>query len=552
MIRLSASFLLMTFLAQFAWAQSDSTIDSLKAALKHTESDPTKINITTELSEELYKTNPQQALVYAHELELLALKINSDSLLNYAYINQATAFLHMGNYSQSLQLYLKAIQRAQKSGDSFALFSAYEKLGILYHYQNNDRKALQYFFSALSQFSKKKVTNKRLIERRGYLLKNIGIAYTGIKNYQKSAYYFDQALTLAREQNNYELMANVISNQGTLLSDQGRKDLALKQYFSALAIRKAHNNKWGLATSYLDIGQFYFNQKDYVNAEVYLKEAVTLGKQVEFWPSVNTSSSYLYRLYKQNGDYKNALQTFELNKEVTDTLYSRERIKKMQQLEMQYEFDRKQTELKTQQRKKELHYWLGTVTLILLLTGVFLLYLLQRNKIKKMKLMRRHLQLETMHLESDLEAKDKELVLNMKNLADQKEMINDVSNKLLAIKKDLNNTSQKTVQKIVHELQANLQPELLDEFEIRFQGIHEDFYKKLNEKFDDLTPNERKLCALLKLNMTSKEIATITHQSAKSIDVARTRLRKKLNLTGTDLNLTDFLIQLDNHKQNLL
>jgi DNA-binding CsgD family transcriptional regulator len=68
----------------------------------------------------------------------------------------------------------------------------------------------------------------------------------------------------------------------------------------------------------------------------------------------------------------------------------------------------------------------------------------------------------------------------------------------------------------------------------------------LNEKFPDLSPSERRLCAFLKLDMTTKEISAITHQNAKSIDVARTRLRKKLNLTGTDHNLITFLAHLEN------
>jgi hypothetical protein len=86
---------------------------------------------------------------------------------------------------------------------------------------------------------------------------------------------------------------------------------------------------------------------------------------------------------------------------------------------------------------------------------------------------------------------------------------------------------------------------LWKEFECRFQQVHEQFYKTLTERFPDLTPSERRLCAFLKLNMTTKEISAMTRQNAKSIDVARTRLRKKLNLTGTDQNLITFLVTLD-------
>lgn len=83
-----------------------------------------------------------------------------------------------------------------------------------------------------------------------------------------------------------------------------------------------------------------------------------------------------------------------------------------------------------------------------------------------------------------------------------------------------------------------------DEFELRFQGVHNEFYQKLQSINPELSTNERRLCAFLKLNMTTKEIASITHQSPRSIEVARTRLRKKLNLTNSDISLTDFFLSI--------
>jgi DNA-binding CsgD family transcriptional regulator len=137
--------------------------------------------------------------------------------------------------------------------------------------------------------------------------------------------------------------------------------------------------------------------------------------------------------------------------------------------------------------------------------------------------------------------KDKELATNIMNLINKNELINNISEKLLEVKTAISPDSQQAVQKVVLDLQSSVQPELWQEFDYRFKQVHERFYNVLTEKFPDLTPNERRLCAFLKLNMTTKEISAITHQNAKSIDVARTRLRKKLNLTGTDQNLVLFL-----------
>jgi DNA-binding CsgD family transcriptional regulator len=213
---------------------------------------------------------------------------------------------------------------------------------------------------------------------------------------------------------------------------------------------------------------------------------------------------------------------------------------------MQFEFDRQQNLLEAKQKEKELYAWMVGGGLTLMLIIVSLLFFLQRNKTKRSELEQAHLQLERSNLKNDIAIKDKELAANIMYLLNKNELINSISEKLLEIKSQLSTENQPAIQRVVLDLQSNLQPELWQEFDFRFQQVHEQFYKILNERFPDLTPSDRRLCAFLKLNMTTKEISAITHQNAKSIDVARTRLRKKLDLTGTDHNLVIFLSRLDN------
>jgi len=92
-------------------------------------------------------------------------------------------------------------------------------------------------------------------------------------------------------------------------------------------------------------------------------------------------------------------------------------------------------------------------------------------------------------------------------------------------------------------MQSNVDNTVWGEFEVRFQQVHQDFYEKLREKYPDLTPNEIKICAFLKLNMTTKDISAITFQTVKSIQVARNRLRKKMGISR-DENLVSTIQQL--------
>lgn len=526
-------------------AQSDSTVDHLKKQLYHSQSTQERLKLKLQLSEELYKPNPSLALQYANESERLAIEINSDSLLNKAYINQATAYIRMGNYPHALQLLYKAIQAAKKSGDSHTLFSAYEMTGILFYYQNDKKHTLQYFFKALEQISRKKPENNKQIERQAYLLNNIGILYDEKRLYNPSEHYFKEALILAKTLNNYELIANVLNNQGTLYAHQGKAAIALAQYYEAMEIRTKNNNQWGLMQSYISIGKYYFELNNYKTSEVYFKEANEIAKQIASLHYQGIASAYLFQLYKQKGDYKNALKAIELNKKVNDTLYSEKRSREIGQLETTFAFNRKQDELDIKQREKNLYLLLMVVSLGLFLIIAALLFYLQRNRARSAKLEQANLLSEKKNLEQDMESKDKELTTQVLHLIKKNELIHTISEKLLEIKQNVSTTSQTAVQKVITDLNSNLQPELLDEFKLRFQHIHEDFYTVLKEKFPNLSPSELRLCAFLKLNLSTKEISEITNISPKSIEMARTRLRKKLNLTGTDQNLVVFLSQLD-------
>lgn len=79
-------------------------------------------------------------------------------------------------------------------------------------------------------------------------------------------------------------------------------------------------------------------------------------------------------------------------------------------------------------------------------------------------------------------------------------------------------------------------------FQNNFDLVHENFFRSLKEKYPSLTPTDLKLCSLLRLNYSSKEIADLLNISIRGVEAARYRLRKKLNLSETD-NLVDFMIK---------
>jgi len=138
--------------------------------------------------------------------------------------------------------------------------------------------------------------------------------------------------------------------------------------------------------------------------------------------------------------------------------------------------------------------------------------------------------------------KKRELASNALRLVQMKETNNHLIEELNKIREFSNDKGQNMIRSLINRFNFDTSENLWNEFEMHFSNVNESFYQRLQSRFPDLTPNEKKLCAFLRLNLSSKDIASITSQNPQSIDVARYRLRKKLNLTG-DENLVDFLMR---------
>ncbi len=102
---------------------------------------------------------------------------------------------------------------------------------------------------------------------------------------------------------------------------------------------------------------------------------------------------------------------------------------------------------------------------------------------------------------------------------------------------------ERKLQDLSHEISLKIKGESWNHFEAYFKNVHPRFFEKLTEQFPDLTPAELKLAVFLRLNLSTKEIASLTFLSNDSIKTARTRLRKRLKLLPED-NLVTFLLSI--------
>ncbi len=150
-------------------------------------------------------------------------------------------------------------------------------------------------------------------------------------------------------------------------------------------------------------------------------------------------------------------------------------------------------------------------------------------------------------LENELERANYELETNQKNMAAaalklvqnaERDARNIEALEDIAI---LSSNEAKTfINLMISQYKSPLYDSNWEEFETLFMKVHHSFHDKMNRQYPNLTLNERRLCAFLKLNMNNKDIAKITFQSEEALKKARLRLRKKLGI-NRDTNLSGFI-----------
>jgi DNA-binding CsgD family transcriptional regulator len=201
-------------------------------------------------------------------------------------------------------------------------------------------------------------------------------------------------------------------------------------------------------------------------------------------------------------------------------------------------------------------YWSYSLYFLMVLSLIYGIFKIQQRKHEKAEINLRYIhQLELEHseneivtlknekLEADINFKNKELATTTMHLVQRGKLMSKIKDGLMLIK-DAENANKETeltkVLKLINEAEKNDSD--WDHFAIHFDQVHSDFLAKLKSKFPELSQNDLKMCAYLKMNLSSKEIAQLLSVTIRAVEVSRYRLRKKLNLPG-DISLFDYILQ---------
>lgn len=532
-------------------AQND--IDSLKSNYLKAESLKVKAVAAIALSYGYLRANTDSSFFYGKRALEFAFEVENDSLIAKSYQTIGNAAIYQGNYDVALENYLSGISQIGSEKYPSILQGLNNNIGIIFDRKIQYAKAREYYLKAEGYLEKLNglIENNDLLLRRSKLFSNIGATYESEKDPNKAMEYYVKAQGIANTIDSLStesITKRTAKQQAIIYSNIGSLNLNTKKfafseinYLEALKIYEEIRERSGIARINLHLGDLYTEMGESEKAIQAFRLSILLGEETRNGETVFWASQGLYKLLEEKGDFEEAFYELERHKILNDSLFNAEKAAALERLELEHNFEEEKLRLEDEQQIKTIWNY-GLIGGILSLAIIFLLVLRNlRSKARvtslsneNLELSNKHLSLEKENLEEKLDFKNKELTTNVMYLMKKNEFINTVSDRLLGMRGLFKSDNQKSINRIVLDLQKASEDDVWHEFETHFNRVHADFYDNLSEACPNLSLNERKLCAFVKLNLTTKEICAITHQTTNTLQVARTRLRKKLELESND------------------
>jgi tetratricopeptide (TPR) repeat protein/DNA-binding CsgD family transcriptional regulator len=372
---------------------------------------------------------------------------------------------------------------------------------------------------------------------------NLGILYLNQNRFQEAEFVFNKTKHFAKAKNDISLLGRTYFNLHVLESNMNRHQNASKFLDSASVIFTDMNWNYGIIRANLSRVSVYSNMGMNDKAELLAKE---LYKAIEKFNSPQLISEYyivMHKIYESLGDIDKANHYFRLHFDKDEKLIGRKSLMALNEFELEKQKSAEKlkklllkTELDNHKRRTEI------LVLFIFASSVLVIFVFVFLRMKT-RLHEQRILSENREIKHKLELRSREVLadsikrLNLENLKEQ------VYTDLKATLSNLPKSQQELFSDLMSTLKRKNNEALIVEFEERFIGVHEDFFANLRNIAPNLSPTEVKLCAFIRLNLSTKEIAYLTNRTPGTIDNSRSKIRSKLNLREDD-NLYAFLSQL--------
>lgn len=466
-----------------------------------------------------------------------------NDLLYQANLSAGIAYISVSEYDKSLACFQDAYANAQQLEDERRKAESSFYLGEVHQMLDQLAPSSKYYAASFDNYRQLQDTFWLAI-----VLNSQGVIHSKEKNFQKALPFYEQSLAMFNAGGFVRESSMAISNIGEYYLDLGQPDQAIPHFQEALNIAQSSNI--GRAESIYRSNLGIAEQKlgHYERALQLLNESLQQATELQFAQGMVDNYLDLSETYKLMGDYAQALSYYEKYHSLQDSIIGQEKTKLITELEVLYEAESQKRKLEetnkalaiSEQKRQIMLLTLGLISLAVLLSLGSVLFLIYRSRVRKeMHLLELEKQIaQSDQLKDTLKKKEQDLVNFGLDIARKNDFSNQIYQQLGQIVEANPDVARKKARDLLNFTSSHLQiNKEIRQFQDNVEQVNQDFFNRLLQQFPDLTPSEKQICGLIRLNLSNKDIASIKNTSVKAVEMARYRLRKKLALDAKqDIN----------------
>ncbi|WP_298759913.1 hypothetical protein [uncultured Psychroserpens sp.] len=484
----------------------------------------------------LFQNHPNTLDRAKHSLEI-AKKCGELERIAHAQSYIGAAYININDYKNALTNLLESEKNYTTIKDSTGIAMVNLDLAIVYTHFQEDLKSIASTKKAAMIYKKAGKTMNYAVA-----LIDMSSTYLDMEETDSVLKYLPVAHEIVKDKHQLA-NAYVYQHYGNLYGQLGRHDEAITNLKTGLKINESIDDRGLNINFYSFLVDNYKKKGNNAIAYKYALKSDSVSKLIddkyEKLKSLLTLANTSHDVNKHEESRNAFLEYIKLK----DSILGAEKQKEVAALEKFYEAEKRDNQIKMQQQENDLLTTKNTaannrnialvISLLLLAAIAYALINKFRLKATKQEAITKVTELENDNLNQKIEYQKRELASKALHIAQKNEMLIELKEDLTTIKRD--NTNNTRVNHLINKLHIDKQiDDNWEQFTTQFIEMNPSFYKSITELHNDLTKNDIRLIALLKMKYDSNSIASLLNISLEGVKKARYRLRKKLNLSSEE------------------
>jgi tetratricopeptide (TPR) repeat protein len=412
-----------------------------------------------------------------HEALEIGQQINEPRITNLVLSNLGVLYGYFGDYPKSLDCHYRSLRIKQELG--LPLAAEMNSIAGVHFNMGDYERALQLFLECLDDY-------RNAGDRYGeaIALGNIGESQQALGRWEPALGYWQQALAVYQELNDMSGTAHTMQSLARYYRAAGDRDRALEIYAQARELVSDLQSKSWIVQILTNIGELYAECGRREEALELLQEALSISSEQGAREDEMECHRLISEIHEQREEGMDALRHFKQYAMIREELFGQEKRNAIAELQTR-------AEIESIEREREI------------------------------------LRLKTDRLEIEMEHKAKELTSLAMQLVQKNELLDSICSQI----REAEQERSQSLGVLLRQIESNRSSAReWEQFEQQFQSLHHDFIDRLAREHPSLSPTELRVCALLKINLSTKEIANILCSSVRTVEDHRYRIRTKLGL----------------------